>query len=151
MSVVTFRHGEGSRQTGTASRSISSITAGVITTTASMTGQQVGDSLEIHTNASGNNGFYHLVAFAGSTLTVRPAPLDQGAANGTVVRLGRAIERPISASGLTSITALPGGSLAVVEVSGANFLTNEINLNDRMVLSGASGTNNGAWYVQEVL
>lgn len=151
--AITFRQGEGSRTTN---RTIAGIAAGVLSVnTGNLATPQVGDIVEIFgSSTTANNGFYTITAIdAGpnpDTYTLRPTPVDQGA-SGTAARLNRATARTLSASAVTSVLAI-GENLAVLEVAGANFITNDIQRNDRVPLSGSSiAANNGAWYVSEIL
>jgi hypothetical protein len=155
--AITFRQGEGSR---TASQpAIVSIVAGVLTVTADLTTALVGDIIELF-GTGGNDGFYSASAIdtvpTPDTYLLRPAPADQGAV-GNAARLNRAAAYTFTASAITSVTAIPGTALAVIEVAGATFMSQAVggvimDLSDRLVVTGSTTlANNGAWYVQEIL
>lgn len=155
--TIALRQGEGSRTT---TRTISSITGGLVVLNGASDANNldsplVGDVIELlSTGVNNNDGYYTLTqintAPAPDTYQIRPAPNNQGAV-GSAVRLNRATARTLSATTLTSVTALTG-NLALVQVNGANFRTNNVMRNDRLVLSGSSTTaNNGGWFIHEVV
>jgi len=148
---VSFRQAEGARTTTRAIQSIGA--SGFMVVTTGLVTPRIGDIVEIFSGISGNNGFFTIYALSGTTdQWLRPFPNTQGV-GGSAARLNRQDARTIGATAVTSVVALSGATnLAVVQVSGANFLTNEINRNDRVALSGATiSGNNGGWYVQDVL
>lgn len=147
--AVTYRQNEGSRTT---SRAISGIAGGVVTVGTALTTALVGDVAEIFSSSTGANNStgYTIVAISGTTYTLRPAPLNQGA-SGSLVRLNRSTARTLGATAVTSVTVL-GSGLAVIRVVGANFVTNGVQPSDRVPLSGSSiSAHNGAWIVVSVL
>lgn len=142
-----FHQDEGTRTTN---RQINGIAAGVMTTNAALAGPVIGDIIEIFVGA--NTGYYTLIATPGANqYTLRPTPANQGASGVlATARLNRNADRGISLAP-TTITALTS-NLALIYAPGANFVTQDVRRNDRLVLIGsATAANNGGWYIQEVI
>jgi hypothetical protein len=149
---IQFRQSEGSNAI---TRTITNLgAAGVVSHSGAAFTTPVGRVFEItgSGDAASNALGYTCVASGAGTITLRPAPNAIGASGGSLISKNLATARTLGATAIVQITALPGpGNLAMIQVTGANFLTNEIEPNDRAVVTGALAANNGAWYVQEIL
>lgn len=148
-----FRQAEGSRTT---TRTINAANSGnnLIVVNVALTTPTIGDIVEGFSSASGNNCFWTLVNTSGTLgYYVRPKPVHQLTANGSIARLNRANVVPISATAISGVTPLSGtDNLAAIWVPGALFITNGVWRNDRAIVSGTTTSGNmGGWPIAEVL